>query len=91
MHDLIKHTIQTLLFLVATIVVLSLAEAYAQTAEDYYAMQGFSTEQLAEMERQANLEWQQEQGDLPPNLTVEAEKYLKNYTALLQEALDNGK
>ncbi|WAM59328.1 hypothetical protein OW731_12700 [Avibacterium paragallinarum] len=52
-------------------------------------MQGFSTEQLAEMERQANLEWQQEQGDLPPNLTVEAEKYLKNYTALLQQEITN--
>ncbi len=91
MHDLIKHTIQTLLILFVVISALSLADAYAQTAEDYYAMQGFSPEQLAEMERQANLEWQQEQGDLPPNLTVEAEKYLKNYTALLQEALDNGK
>ncbi|UXN37524.1 hypothetical protein N8E87_03370 [Avibacterium paragallinarum] len=91
MNDLIKHTIQTLLFLVAIITVLSLADAYAQTAEDYYAMQGFSPEQLAEMERQANLEWQQEQGDLPPNLTVEAEKYLKNYTVLLQEEINNGK
>lgn len=89
MHNLIKHTIQTLLFLFAAIFVLSLAEAYGQTAEDYYTNQGFSPEQLAEIERQANLEWQQEHGDLQPNLTIEAEKYLQNYTALLQQELDN--
>ncbi|MGY6089097.1 hypothetical protein ACWX9Y_11115 [Avibacterium paragallinarum] len=89
MNDLIKHTLQTLLFLIAIITVLSLADAYAQTAEDYYTNQGSTLEQLAEMERQANLEWQQEQGDLPLNLTVEAEKYLKNYTALLQQEITN--
>ncbi len=85
MNDLIKHTLQTLLILFVLISVLSLADAYAQSVEEHYTAQGFSQEQLTEMERQANLEWQQEQGDLQPNLTVEAEKYLKNYTALLQE------
>ncbi|MFZ7164624.1 hypothetical protein ACLSYV_03745 [Avibacterium avium] len=90
MHDLIKHTIQTLLILFVVISVLSLADAYAQTAEDYYTNQGFTLEQLAEMERQANLEWQREQGEFQPNLTAESEKYLQNYTALLQEKI-NGK
>ncbi|CDF98631.1 Hypothetical Uncharacterized protein (fragment) [Avibacterium paragallinarum JF4211] len=89
MNALIKHTLQALLILFVVISALSLADAYAQTAEDYYTNQGFTLEQLAEMERQANLEWQQEQGDLPPNLTVEAEKYLKNYTALLQQEITN--
>ncbi|MFZ7239761.1 hypothetical protein ACLSYN_01610 [Avibacterium avium] len=88
MHDLIKHTIQTLLILFVVISVLSLADAYAQTAEDYYAMQGFSPEQLAEMEHQASREWQREQGEFQPNLTAESEKYLQNYTALLQEEIN---
>lgn len=85
MHDLIKHTIQTLLILFVVISVLSLADAYAQSVEEHYTAQGFSQEQIAEMEHQASREWQKEHGEYQPNLTAESEKYLQNYTALLQE------
>lgn len=91
MNDLIKHALQTLLILFVVVFILSLAEACGQSTEDYYLAQGFTLEQIAEMQGQASQEWQQEHGEYQPNLTAESEKYLQNYTALLQQELGNGK
>ncbi|VGM95160.1 Uncharacterised protein [uncultured Avibacterium sp.] len=88
MNDLIKHTLQTLLILFVVISVLSLADAYAQSVEEHYTAQSFSQEQIAEMQRQASHEWQQEHGEYQPNLTAESEKYLQKTTALLQEKIN---
>ncbi|MFZ7342905.1 hypothetical protein [Avibacterium volantium] len=84
MNALIKHTF--ILFVVIS--ALSLADAYAQSVEEHYTAQGFSQEQITEMQLQASLEWKKEHGDLQPNLTAESEKYLQNYTALLQEKIN---
>ncbi|MCW9716794.1 hypothetical protein [Avibacterium sp. 21-594] len=88
MNELLKHTLKTVLILFVIIFVLRLAETYAQSLEEHYTALGFSQEQIAEMQRQANLEWQQEHSDLQPNLTPEIEKYLKKSTALLQEKIN---
>ncbi|HDR1453350.1 TPA: hypothetical protein QB413_002273, partial [Pasteurella multocida] len=48
-----------------------------------------SKEQLAEMEREASEEWEQEYGDIPPNLASEQLIYLKVY-ALKEQERRNG-
>ncbi|MFZ7198518.1 hypothetical protein [Avibacterium avium] len=89
MKDLIKATAITLsLGITALFVLAYFRPAFATDLQEHYLSQGFTLEQIAQMQRQASQEWKQEHGDLQPNLTVEAEKYLKNYTALLQEKIN---
>ncbi|MFU2079328.1 hypothetical protein ACLQ91_01910 [Avibacterium endocarditidis] len=89
MKELIKATAITLSIGITALFILAyFRPALATDLQEHYLSQGFTPDEIAQMLGQANLEWQQEHGDLQPNLTVEAEKYLKNYTALLQEKIN---
>lgn len=89
MKDLIKATAMTTSFFIIALLTLGyFRPAFATDLQMHYADQGFTLEQVAQMQRQANLEWQQEHGEYQPNLTAESEKYLQNYTALLQEKVN---
>lgn len=91
MKELIKATAITLsLGITALFILAYFRPALATDLQKHYLSQGFTPDEIAEMQSQANLEWQKEYGDLQPNLTVEAEQYLINYTALLQQELNNG-
>ncbi|MFZ7222686.1 hypothetical protein [Avibacterium avium] len=91
MKDLIKATAITLSIVITALFALAyFRPALATDLQKHYLSQGFTPDEIAQMQRQANIEWQQEHGDLQPNLTAESEKYLQNYTALLQEKV-NGK
>lgn len=89
MKDLIKATAITLsLGITALFILAYFRPALATDLQEHYISQDFSLEQIAQMQRQANIEWQQEHGDLQPNLTAESEKYLQKTTALLQEKIN---
>ncbi|MCW9731953.1 hypothetical protein L5B97_00355 [Avibacterium sp. 20-15] len=89
MEDLIKATAITISFFIVALLTLGcFRPAFATDLQEHYLSQGFTPDEIIEMQRQANLEWQQEHGDLQPNLTPETEKYLQNYTALLQEKIN---
>ncbi|MFQ1023242.1 hypothetical protein ACIWO4_08060 [Avibacterium paragallinarum] len=90
MKDLIKATAITLSLVISALFILAyFRPALATDLQEHYLSQGFTLEQIAEMQHQADLEWQKENGDLQPNLTAESEKYLQNYTALLQQEITN--
>ncbi|NBI40201.1 hypothetical protein GVX86_01645 [[Haemophilus] felis] len=83
-----KDCLKIIAFLAAVALTLVLLvqcrPAYAQTYIEHYLAQGFTPAEIAEMERQANAEWKQTYGDIPPNLTEEQSQYLEKATALLQ-------
>ncbi len=56
---------------------------------NHYLNAEISKEQLAEMEREASEEWEQEYGDIPSNLASEQLIYLKVY-ALKEQERRNG-
>ncbi|MCW9717378.1 hypothetical protein [Avibacterium sp. 21-599] len=89
MKDLIKAIAITISFFIIALLTLGcFRPAFANDLQAHYSAQGFTPDEIAEMQRLANLEWQQEHGDLQPNLTPETEKYLKKSTALLQEKIN---
>ncbi|POY44065.1 hypothetical protein C3007_07030 [Avibacterium gallinarum] len=89
MKDLIKATAITLSIVITALFALAyFRPALATDLQEHYLSQDFSLEKIAQMQHQASLEWQQEHGDLQPDLTAETEKYLINYTALLQEKVN---
>ncbi|MFU2088989.1 hypothetical protein [Avibacterium avium] len=86
MKELIKATAITLSLIITALFILTyFRPALATDLQEHYLSQDFSLEKIAQMQRQASLEWKKEHGEYQPNLTAENEKYLQNYTALLQE------
>lgn len=89
MKELIKATAITLsLGITALFILAYFRPVLATDLQKHYLSQGFTPDEIAEMQSQASLEWKKEHGEYQPNLTAETEKYLQNYTALLQEKVN---
>lgn len=80
----IKDCLKIIAFLgavaLALILLVQCRPAYAQTYIEHYQSQGFTLEQIEEMERQAKAEWNAEHGNLQQNLTADGQRVLDKLT-----------